>query len=89
MSYFYRVLEHILLVARSVLQAAEKLYKLRMQVMYTDIECSLLAGFLYRVIDFARSLFYCFLDTRRMYTSVYDELFEAYPCYLSSYRIEA
>ena len=89
MSYFHRVLKHVLSVACSVLQAAEELYKLRMQVMYTDIECSLLAGFLDRVIYFARSLFYCFLDTRRMYTSVYDELFKAYPCDLSSYRVEA
>ena len=85
---FERVVEHILAVACAVMQLAQQLYKLGMQVVYAGVQHGLFAFLFYDAFNLGRCLCNHFFDSGRMYTAVKNKLFKRYPGDFPSYGVK-
>ena len=88
LSHLDGMLQYILSVRRSVLQASQQFNQLRMEVVDAHIEGCLFTGLFDDGFHFSLRFFYHFLDPCRMDSPIHDQLFEGQSCDLSSYRIK-
>ena len=83
MGYLDRVLQYILSIAGAVFQFPQQLYQFGMQPIDTCIKGCRLAFLADCGFHFFSCLFHHFLDTGRVYTSIYNQLFQCQSCNLS------
>ena len=84
-----RMLQDVLSVRGAVLETAERLDDVGMQVVNAHVESSLLAGLLHLLVDVTRRLLEHLLDAGGMDAAVGDEVLERDAGGLATYRVEA
>ena len=83
------MVKYVLTIRGTVVKAADKPYKLVVQAVDVGFHNGTLALLLNFKLDLTSCLFYCFFNSRGMDTSVLNELFKRYSCYLTSYMVMA
>ena len=83
------VTQCILTIGGTELHTAEKLHQLWIQAVYTDLEDSGITLLTDGFVDFLLCLLYDLFDSRRMDTSIDDELLEGDSCDLTTHRIKS